>query len=333
MLAELIAKTRRDRDRLPELLPTGSVLGPLLPEVAAALGVEPGAPVVCGIPDVHAAVVGSGAIAPYDTHLAISTTSWIGTRVPFKRTDILHQLASVPGLEPSHHVVINNQEIGGAALRWLREMIVAPSDGLPGGGSGIGASGAAGESLSPSYQDLLDLAQRAPAGCEGLLFMPWLDGERSPVEDKVIRAGWLNVSLRTDRSMLVRSVLEGVAFNSRWLLDAYEKYLKRPVPKLRILGGGAQSELWCQIYADVLGRPVEQVADPRHAQLSGVALWARICLGELRLEDVPEYVPVPASFTPSADAGVYAARYAEYKGLYGRLKALYHRLNAKGAGS
>ena len=115
--------------------------------------------------------------------------------------------------------------------------------------------------------------------------MPWLNGERSPVEDKVVRAGWLNLSLRTDRAMLVRSVLEGVAYNSRWLFDAYEKFLKRPVPKVRILGGGAQSDLWCQIYADVLGRPVEQVADPRHAQLRGVALWARVCLGELTLDD------------------------------------------------
>ena len=131
--------------------------------------------------------------------------------------------------------------------------------------------------------------------------MPWLNGERSPVDDKVARAGWLNLSLRTDRAMLVRSVLEGVAYNSRWLLDAYEKFIKRPVPRIRILGGGAQSELWCQIYADVLGRPVEQVSDPRNAQLRGVALWARVCLGELRLEDVPALVPVPAAFEPSAD--------------------------------
>ena len=71
-----------------------------------------------------------------------------------------------------------------------------------------------------------------------------------------------------------------------WLFDAYEKFLRRPVPKVRILGGGAQSELWCQIYADVFGRPVKQVADPRNAQLRGVALWARICLGELTLDDV-----------------------------------------------
>lgn len=327
----LVARTRRDRDRLPELIPTGSVLGTVLPEVAAELGVAPGAPVVCGVPDMHAAVVGSGAIAPYECHLAISTTSWISARVPFKRTDVLRQIATVPGLDPTHPLMANNQEIGGAALRWLREQIVAPPDGLPGGGSGIGAGGAAEEGLSPSYDDLLALAGRAPAGCEGLLFTPWLDGERSPVEDKIVRAGWLNVSLRTDRAMLVRSVLEGVAYNSRWLLDACEKFLKRPVPKMRILGGGAQSELWCQIYADVFGRPVEQVADARHAQLRGVALWARICLGELTLEDVPPLVPAAATFTPSADARVYAAGYAEYRRLYRTLKGLYHRMNGAAA--
>ena len=325
----LVAKTRRDRARLPELIPTGSVLGPLLPTVASELGVASGAPVICGLPDLHAAVVGSGAVAPYETHIAVSTTSWIGARVPFKRTDILHQIATVPGLDPAHPLVANNQETGGAALHWLREQIVAPDDGLLGGGSGIGASGAAEEALSPSFEDLLRLAGRAPAGCEGLLFMPWLNGERSPVEDKVVRAGWLNLSLRTDRAMLVRSVLEGVAYNSRWLLDAYEKFLKQPVPKVRILGGGAQSDLWCQIYADVLGRPVEQVADPRHAQLRGVALWARVCLGELTLGEVPALVPASATFTPSAHTQAYSDGYAEYRKLYGKLKGLYHRLNSR----
>ena len=227
----------------------------------------------------------------------------------------------------------NNQETGGAALHWLREQIVAPPDGLLGGGSGIGAEGAAREDLAPSFDDLIALAATAPAGCEGLLFMPWLNGERSPVEDKLARGGWLNLSLRTDRAMLVRSVLEGVALNARWLLDAYEKFIRQPVPKVRLLGGGAQSKLWCQIYADVLGRPVEQVADPRNAQLRGVALWARICLGEATLEDVPGLVPVPAAFAPSADARVYADGYAEYRRLHGTLKGLYRRLNAKKARS
>ena len=215
----------------------------------------------------------------------------------------------------------------------LQQQIVSPPDGLPGGGSGIGASGAADEALAPTFEDLFRLAERAPAGCEGLLFTPWLDGERSPAEDKTVRAAWLNLSYRSDRAMLVRSVLEGVAFNSRWLLDSYEKFIRRPVPTLRILGGGAQSELWCQIYADVLGRPVQQVSDPRNAQLRGVALWARVCLGELKLADVPALVPVPATFTPSADSRTYAAAYAEYRKLFGTLKGLYHRLNTRGVTS
>jgi xylulokinase len=325
----LIARTRRDRARLPELVPTGSVLGPLLPDVAAAIGVAAGAPVVCGVPDLHAAIVGSGAVAPYETHIALSTTAWIGARVPFKRTDVLHSIATVPGLDPDFPLVANNQETGAAALQWLREQVIAPADGLLGGGSGIGADGMAPEALSPSFDDLLALAATAPPGSEGLLFMPWLNGERSPVEDKRLRGGWVNLSLRSDRAMIVRSVLEGVAFNVRWLFDAYEKFLKQPVPRARILGGGAQSDLWCQVFADVLNRPVEQVSDPRHAQLRGVALWARICLGELRLADVPALVPVEQTFRPGAAADtVYARSYDNYRTLHGSLKGLYARVNA-----
>jgi xylulokinase len=326
---DLVRRTRRDRDRLPELVPTGSVLGPLLDEVAEELGVAGGVPVVAGIPDIHAAIVGSGAVAPYETHIAISTTSWISARVPFKRTDVLHSIATIPGLDPMHPIVANNQETGGAALQWLREQIIAPGDGLLGGGSGIGAEGLAPEDESPSFSDLLALAATAPAGSEGLLFMPWLNGERSPLEDKDLRAGWLGMSLRTDRAMLVRSVLEGVAYNVRWLFEHYEKFLKQPVPRVRILGGGAQSDLWCQIHADVLGRTVEQVADPRHAQLRGVALWARICLGELTLRDLPDLVPVARTFHPTGSSA-YRDSYAEYTKLAGTLKGLYRRTGARG---
>ena len=97
---------------------------------------------------------------------------------------------------------------------------------------------------------------------------------------------------------------------------------------MRLLGGGAQSELWCQIYADVLGRPVDQVPDPRHAQLRGAALWALICLGELRLEDVPTLIPATRTFTPDRSrSSTYQGLYAEYTGLHGSLKGLYKRIN------
>jgi len=327
---DMVARARRDIAKLPELVPTGTVLGPLLGEVAGQLGVAPGAPVVAGVPDLHAAVVGSGAVAPYETHMSISTTAWIGARVPFKKTDILHSIATVPGLDAAYPLIVNNHETGGAALQWLREQVIAPHDGLLGGGSGIGEKGLAPENLAPSFDDLTALAATAPAGSEGLIFTPWLSGERSPVDDKDLRGAWLNVSLRTDRAALVRSVLEGVAYNARWLFDPYRKFLGRPVSSVRILGGGAQSDLWCQVHADILGVPVEQVEDPRDAQLRGVALWARVCLGELRLEEAGAMVSVRRRFEPTpAHAAAYERGYAEFRRLYGSLKGHYRRLNGR----
>ena len=105
-----------------------------------------------------------------------------------------------------------------------------------------------------------------PAGSGGVLFTPWLNGERSPVDDRTLRAAFLNVSMTTERAHLVRAVLEGVAFNARWLLDVVERFIKRPMPVLRILGGGAMSDLWCQIHADVLDRRIEPVVHVARAK-------------------------------------------------------------------
>jgi xylulokinase len=303
---DLVRRARRDPARLPPLVPTGSVLGTLLPRVAEEIGVAAGAPVVTGIPDLHAAVIGSGAVDPFDTHVTISTTAWIGARVPFKKTDVLHSIATVPGLDNDHPIVGNNHETGGAALRWVKEQI------LP----------------DVTYQDLIAKAESAPPGSEGVLFTPWLNGERSPVEDKRLRASFVNMSLRTDQATLIRSVMEGVAFNARWLFDAYEKFVGRGVPSLRIIGGGAQSDLWCQLHSYALNRPVERPFEPRDAQLRGVALWARVCLGELSLQEAGARAVVTDTFHPSGpDAALYGELYQEFKRLYPALRKTHHRLS------
>ncbi len=297
---DLVRRARRDPRLLPPLLPTGSVLGPLLPLVAEALGIPPGIPVTCGIPDLHAAIVGSGAIAPFASHIAVSTTAWISSRVPFKRTDVLHSMASVPGLDPRFPVVADNQEVGGGALRWLREQV-----------------------FDDDYATLIDEAASAPAGCEGVLFAPWLNGERSPVEDKEVRAAFVGLSLRTDRATMIRAAMEGVALNGRWLFDVYEKFCKRRIDSLRILGGGAQSELWCSMFAGAFDRRIEQVAQPRDAQMRGAALFALVSLGELSLAEAAARVSVATVFEPGdCDREAYADAYAEYRGLYKRLKGL-----------
>lgn len=299
-VASLIRKAQRDPRRLPPLVSMGTVLGEVLAEVAEATGLPPGIPVVAGLPDLHAAVLGSGAIEPYATHVTVSTTAWISSRVPFKRTDVLHSMASVPGFDPQMPVVANNQEIGGGALRWLREQVI-----------------------DEDYDALTAAAATAPAGCEGTLFAPWLNGERSPVEDKDLRGAFVGLSLRTDRAMMIRAVMEGVALNARWLFDTYEKFCKRRIDSVRILGGGAQSDLWCAMYAGILDRPVEKVANPRDAQLVGAALWALVSLGEMTLPEAAARVRVERTFQPDeCDRAVYQPAYAEYRGLYKRLKGL-----------
>jgi xylulokinase len=303
---ELVRRSGRDPGRLPQLIPTGSVIGPVLPEVATELGIQP-VPVVAGVPDLHSAFLGSGAVAPFEGHVTISTTAWIACEVPFKRTDVMHQMASVPGLRPNNYLVANNHETAGLCLKWLRDSVVE-------GG----------------FEDLISLAAAVPAGSGGLMFTPWLNGERTPVEDRTLRAAFLNVSLDTTRAHMVRAVLEGVAFNARWLLDAVEKFVGRSLPSLRILGGGAQSDLWCQIHADILGRHIERVADPMYACVRGAGLFAAMSLGKVSLENAGALVPVSQAFEPDdRSRAVYEPMYSEFKRFYGALHGSYARLNRR----
>ncbi len=311
---DLVRRSGRELAKLPDLLPTGAKLGGLQTTVAAELGLPDALPVVAGIPDLHTGYIGSGAVAPYAGHITISTSSWIACEVPFKRTDVLHQVASVPGLRTGSYLVANNHETAGLCLQWLRDSI--------GAGDGDEASGDTG------YQRLTALASTAPAGSGGVLFTPWLNGERSPVDDRTLRAAFLNVSMTTERAHLVRAVLEGVAFNARWLLDAVERFIKRPMPVLRILGGGAISDLWCQIHADILDRRIERVAEPMYANLRGAALFAAMSLGKSDLAGAAATVRVDSTFDPDPRArAVYEPMYGEYRRLYHRLHGMYARLN------
>ena len=301
---ELVRRSGRDASKLPTLVKTGSVIGSVLPDVAEQLGIT-AVPVVAGVPDLHTAFLGSGAVGPFEAHVTISTSAWIACEVPFKRTDVLHQMASVPGVRPGAYLVANNHETAGLCLRWLRDSMT------PGG-----------------FDELCADADSVPAGSGGVMFTPWLNGERSPVEDRTLRAAFLNVSVGTGREHFVRAVLEGVAFNARWLLDAVEKFVGRQLPSLRILGGGAQSDLWCRIHADVLGRRIERVADPMYGSLRGAALFAAISLGKLSIDDVRGAVRVTDVFDPDEKSrGVYEPMYAEFKRFYRALHGSYARLN------
>jgi xylulokinase len=313
----LIAVSGLERAKLPELVPSATVVGPVTPQAAAEMGVRPGTKVVTACGDVHSAVIGSGALADYAGHLYIGTSSWLSCHVPWKRTDILHNQASLPSALPGRYFIANEQESAGACLTFLRDNVFFADDELETKADGL--------DVLATFDRMV---ARTGAGSGRALFTPWLNGERTPVDDHTIRGGWHNVSLSTTRPELVRSVYEGVAFNSRWLLGVVEKFAKRKLPSLNFIGGGARSDVWCQIQADVLDREIRQVADPQQANVRGAAFLALIALGHATAEQLAQGVKISATFQPNpADRAVYDELFREFRNVYKHSKGIHARLN------
>jgi xylulokinase len=178
------------------------------------------------------------------------------------------------------------------------------------------------------FQVLDRIAERPPAGANGVLYTPWIWGERAPVEDCRLRAGLHNLSLHNTRADILRAFLEGIAFNTRWLLGPVEKFLGRQVPFLHIAGGGAQSDIWCQIFADVFDREIRQVADLLVANARGAAGIAAAGLGGIAFGDVPGLVHFKRRYAPDAhNRVIYDERFAVFTQVYRQMKGVYRKMN------
>ncbi len=314
---KLIRYSTLDREKLPDLKRAVDILGPLKPEVADELGLSRNVKVIMGTPDVQSAAVGSGAVRDYEGHLYIGTSSWLTCHVPFKKTDVLHNMASLPSAIPERYFIGNEQETAGGCLNYLRDNILYPQDELA---TGI---------PPPDLFQILDrIVEKVPAGSDRLIFLPWLYGERTPVEDRYVRGGFFNQSLKTTREHLIRSVYEGVAYNARWLLQGVEKFTKRPFPWIHMIGGGAKSGIWCRIHADVLGRTMRQVKDPILANSRGAAYLASVALGQLTFEEIPEHIQIQETFEPNPEnRKIYDELFPEFVRLYRRNRKIFARLN------
>ncbi len=305
------------RDKLPDLCASTDVIGRLLPSLAERWGLRSDVVVVGGSPDVHAAAVGAGTTRNFVPHLYVGTSSWITCHVPQKLTDVLHNMAALPAAIPGRYLLLNEQESAGACLSQLRDHLFYGQDEL-----GTAAAPA------DAYRRFDAIAAEAAPGSRKLIFLPWLYGERTPVEDPHLRGGFFNYQLGTTRGELVRAVLEGVAFNSRWLLGHVEKHAGGPVPELRFIGGGARSDLWCQIYADVLDRPIARVAEPMLANLRGAGLIGLIGLGRLAADDLADIVAISQRFLPRTETrAVYDELYDAFGRLHKATHGIFARLN------
>ena len=304
-------------DKLPEIVPCTAVLGKLKPEVVAALDLDPDVQVVAGAIDTTAAAIGSGAVEDYALHLYIGTSSWMAAHVPFKKTDAIASLASLPCAVPGRYLMTALQATAGGNLTYLRDNILYHKDEL------------LQEADVPDIFKVLDqIAARTPAGSNGVLYTPWIWGERAPVEDKTLRAGLYNLSLYNTREDVIRAILEGIAFNTNWLLAPAEKFLGRKVASINLVGGGAQSDVWCQIFADVMNLEIHQVKDPVQSNARGAAWIGAMGLGAISFTDIPKLVEFTGTYQPNpSNRAIYTERFEVFKQVYQQMKPVYHRLN------
>jgi xylulokinase len=283
-----------DRQKLPDLIPVQSVVGTIRPEMAAEWGLAPGTKIISSTGDSQAAVLGSGAVADLDAHICIGTSSWMTCHVPWGKTDIFRYLATMPAALSGRNMVVAELLAAGKCVEQMVERWFFP--------------GPLAADPDVAYAEFEQLAESVAPGSDGLIFLPWLNGAGPPTGDPQARGGFVNQSLLTTRAHACRAVLEGVSYNMRWLLGAFERFIGREVPSLRFIGGGARMNVWCQILADVLDRPIHQVAEPTLAIVRGAGFSGWLALGRLQAEDIPGCVQVDRTFTPRSQ---YRQRYDE----------------------
>jgi xylulokinase len=292
--AEVLAALGIDPAWMPPTREGPEVTGTVTAEAAAATGLRAGTPVVAGGGDQSANAVGVGAVAPGTVALSLGTSGVI-----FAATDRpIHEARgrvhafchAVPGRWHMMSVMLS----AAGSLRWFRDTIAPAVD----------------------FGDLVAPAAEIPAGSDGLLFLPYLSGERSPHPDPLARGAFVGLTLRHDRRHLTRAVLEAVAFGLRDGLDLMTEAGMPAPDQIRASGGGTASGLWRQILADVLGAEIATV-DTTEGAAYGAGLLAAVGAGWFGSVDAATAACVRA--TPVASPGHDAPRYAEVHRIYGEL--------------
>lgn len=305
-------------DQLAEVKESGAIVGSVTPEAAGQTGLLPGTPVINGAGDMSAAAVGSGAIDEGELHICLGTSSWVGGHFTKRKIDLAHYTGCVGSAFPNtYYLGMAHQETAGVCLEWLKDRVLYHEEQLK-----------AEAGVSKIYELFDRLAEKAGPGASGLLFTPWMYGERAPLDDSYVRAGLYNLGLDHSRDHIIRAVLEGIAFNTRWAMETLE-HLYAPVSSLNLIGGGAKSSLWCQIVADITNRIIRQVADPHFAGAKGVALLASASLGFIpSFRDIKKHIAIRNTYHPNPEnRRLYDSLFREFKNIYKQNKAWYRRMN------
>ena len=303
------------KEHLPELVSSTDCVGGITDKAAAELGLKAGTKVFGGGGDASLIGVGAGATALGDTHIYSGTSGWVGTMVSKSMVDASAMIASIVCAEKNKYVYFAEMETSGKCLEWVKNHLALDEIGIYLEKKHITED--IEKKHTSLYDYMTDVADSAPAGAGGVIFTPWLHGNRCPFEDPNSRGMFFNISLETGKTELIRAVLEGVCYHKRWMLEAEDKKTKTS-DVIRFVGGGALSDFTSRLLADITGRTVETVAAPQNVGAVGAAAVVAVGLQLIgSLEEIKRFIPAVKTFKPRTEfKKVYDRNFEVFKKLY-----------------
>lgn len=294
-------------------------VGEVTEQAAKELGLAPGTAVYGGGGDASLIGVGAGAVEVGDTHIYSGTSGWVGTVVPEQVVDAGAMMAAIVGVNPKTFNYFGELETSNKCVGWVKDHLALDEIGVF-----LKKYGNAADSFEQvefnMYDYLEEVIDTIPAGSNGVIFTPWLHGNRCPFEDPNAAGMFFNIRLDTGKTELIRSVVEGICFHMRWMLERQEqkisKYKKSSA--VRFCGGGALGETTCQILADVLQRDVVVVESPQNIGAVGAAACIAVGMQLIpTIEDVKKLIPVKTTYHPNPEnKAVYDKNFKVFQNLY-----------------
>jgi xylulokinase len=304
-----------DRALLPELHASTDVVGEVTPEAAEAAGLAAGTPVVIGGGDGCCAATGAGVVREGSAYNYIGSSSWIALATAAPIFDPTMRTFTWAHLVPGMFSPCGTMQAAGGSYQWLRDNLCLPEKD-------------AAEGLGLSPYELMNLqVEGSPAGANGLLFLPYLLGERSPRWNPKARGGFIGLTMKHSRADMIRAGLEGITLNLRVILEAFQEQGAR-VEAMRVIGGGARGRAWRQIMADIYGLPILRPALLEEATSMGAALAGGIGVGLFPDFSVAEKLtPIVDTIQPNpALKPMYDRLYAVFNQAYGAFEPLFDAL-------
>lgn len=315
-----------DYNHLPRVIDCSEMAGMLTKRAAGELGLFEGTPVFGGGGDATLIGVGAGCTKPGETHIYSGTSGWVSTVTDKQIVDIVAMIAAVVGAREGIFNYFAEMETAGKCFEWVKEHLALDEIGIYLKKQDVTEGE---EAISISLYDYLsETVKKAPPGSNGLIFTPWLHGNRCPFEDPDAAGMFFNLKIETGKTEMLRAVLEGICYHLRWMLECEEKKVKTS-DSIRFVGGGALSQVSCQILADITGRTIETVEHSQDVGAIGAAMVAGIGLGIIpSLDEAGAFVRVLDTYEPNFDnREVYEKNYRVFRKLHDANRKLFRALN------